>query len=62
MPLIRLAGVTSNAGFQTAIPDAATCFPSPPSECNISFADLSSITIWLPDGSERSIDVIGAAT
>lgn len=60
--VIRLAGVTSNAGFQTAIPEADTCFPSPPSEHNNSFGDLSSITICCPDESERSIEVIGAAT
>lgn len=60
--VIRFAGVTSKAGFQTDIPDAATCFPRPPSEFNNSFGDLSSMTICFPDGRERSIEVTGAAT
>lgn len=62
MAVISLAGVTSKAGFQTEIPEAATCFPRPPSECNNSFSDLSSITICSPEEIERSIEVIGAAT
>lgn len=61
-PLIRLAGVTSKAGFQTEIPDAATCSPSPPRELSNSLEDLSSITISCPEASERSIEVKGAAT
>lgn len=60
--VIRFAGVTSKAGFHTDIPDAATCLPRPPSEFSNSLGDLSSITICSPDGRERSIEVIGAAT
>lgn len=62
MPAIRLAGVTSNAGFQTEIPDAATCSPSPPCECNNSFGDLSSIIISCPEERAKSTEVSGAAT
>lgn len=62
IPVIRFAGVTSNAGFQTEIPGAATCFPSPPSAFSNSFGDLSSTMMSSPDGSERSIEVTGAAT
>lgn len=61
-PLIRLAGVTSKAGFQTEIPDAATCSPSPPRELSNSLDDLSSITISCPEASKRSTEVKGAAT
>jgi len=60
--VIRFAGVTSKAGFQTDIPDAATCFPRPPSEFSNSLGDLSSMTISSPDGSARSMEVTGAAT
>lgn len=62
IPDIRLAGVTSKAGFHTNIPEAATCSPSPPREFNSSLGDLSSITICCPEESDRSIDVKGAAT
>lgn len=62
MPLIRLAGVMSKAGFQTEIPEAATCSPSPPRELSNSLEDLSSITMSCPEASERSIEVKGAAT
>lgn len=62
MPDIKLAGVTSKAGFQTAIPDAATCSPSPPRVYNNSFGDLSSITISCPDERDKSMEVRGAAT
>ena len=62
MPDIKPAGVTSKAGFQTDIPDAATCSPSPPRECSSSFGDLSSITISWPDERDKSMEVSGAAT
>lgn len=62
IPAIKLAGVTSKAGFQTDIPDAATCSPSPPRACNNSLADLSSMMISSPEESDKSIDVSGAAT
>ena len=62
MPDIKLAGVTSNAGFQTEIPDAATCSPSPPCVFSNSFGDLSSITISPPDERDKSTEVSGAAT
>lgn len=62
MPLIKLAGVTSNAGFQTEIPEAAICSPSPPCVCNSSLGDLSSITICCPEDKDRSTEVRGAAT
>lgn len=62
MPEIKLAGVISKAGFQTEIPDAATCSPSPPRESNNSLADLSSMTISCPEERVKSIDVSGAAT
>lgn len=60
--VIKFAGVTSKAGFQTDIPGAATCFPRPPSDLSNSLGDLSSMTICSPDGRERSMDVTGAAT
>ena len=62
IPAIRSAGVTSKAGFQTQIPDAATCSPSPPREFNNSFGDLSSITISCPEERVKSMEVKGAAT
>lgn len=62
IPEMRLAGVTSKAGFQTQIPEAAICSPSPPREFRISFGDLSSITISSPEVKDRSIEVNGAAT
>lgn len=62
MPAMKLAGVTSNAGFHTEIPEAATCSPSPPRAFSSSFAFLSSITISSPEERDRSIEVRGAAT
>lgn len=62
IPAIRLAGVTSKAGFHTEIPDAAICSPNPPCVFNNSFADLSSIIISSPEERDKSIEVSGAAT
>lgn len=62
IPDIRLAGVTSKAGFHTDIPEAATCSPSPPRVFNNSLGDLSSMTICCPEESDRSMEVKGAAT
>ena len=62
IPLIISAGVTSKAGFQTAIPEAATCSPSPPRACNTSLGDLSSMTISSPEVMDKSMEVSGAAT
>jgi len=62
IPLIKLAGVTSKAGFHTEIPDAATCSPSPPRAFNISLGDLSSIMISFPEERDESKEVSGAAT
>jgi hypothetical protein len=65
---IRLAGVTSNAGFQQSIPGAAisTVQHSPllarPLMFVISFAALCSISIPAPVAVFMSIDVQGAAT
>ena len=59
MPLIRLAGVTSKAGFQHCIPGAAIRWLF---ICVISLSGLSSITIWSPLGILKSIEVRGAAT
>lgn len=62
IPLMRLAGVTSKAGFHTEIPEAATCSPRPPRVFSSSLADLSSITISSPEDSDKSTEVNGAAT
>lgn len=59
---IRLAGVTSKAGFHTEIPGAATGSPSPPCVFNNSLGDRSSMTISCPEESDKSTEVRGAAT
>lgn len=62
MPVMIVAGVKSKAGFQTEIPEAATCSPSPPRALSSSLGDLSSITISSPEEMDKSTEVRGAAT
>lgn len=56
---MRLAGVTSNAGFQHCIPGAAIRWSF---IWVNSLSGLSSIIIWSPLGILKSMEVLGAAT
>lgn len=59
MPVIKLAGVTSNDGFQHFIPSAAILLSF---MWVISRSDRSSMIMLSPLGIWKSMDVIGAAT
>ena len=59
IPAMSAAGVTSNDGFQTSMPSAATRFPR---LWVISVAGLSSMTISAPFAVDGSRVLTGAAT
>src|SRR3989337_2817428 len=60
MAVIYFAGVTSNAGFATFTLSGAICVL--PKMCVTSIGFLSSIGINSPDGIDKSIVDVGAAT